>query len=215
MKLLRPHDRILLVTAESASELGRMFARPQEFYESPSARFRGRYFTLDAFKSYYSKRWGNGRFSYYRDFQGYNMPGEVFLDWQKTFASNESDDEQKLLRLLGPLPDRFYLIGALAKDASTIDHEISHAFFHLFEWYRAIARRKLTLYDLRPLRHALKKIMYSDAVLDDECVSYVLFESAWMRRAGVALNALRPLHEDLLAFYRESVALYLRPRSEW
>lgn len=216
VKLLQPHDRILLVTASTVTELGRMFVRPQEFYESPSARFRGKFFTLDSFKRYYRKRWGCGAFSYYADFGGYNMPGEVFLDWQKTFAGNETEDEQKLLGALGAMPGTFYLIGALESDVNTIDHELSHAFFHLFLWYRALCVRRLRLYDLdlEPLRKALRRIMYREEVMDDECISYVLFEKAWMRRQGVAISRLEPLRRRLNDLY-EMASANLRIRSQW
>lgn len=215
IKLLRPHERILLVTASTPAELGRMFLRPQEFYESP--RYRGRFFTHEQFKRYYKRHWGRGAFSYYRDFQGYNMPGEVFLDWQKAFASTETEEEQKLLNLLGALPNRFYLIGALERDVSTVKHELSHAFYHLFRDYREMTTAALYS-QRRPefgrLRDKLRKTMYRNEVLDDECVSYILFESAWMRRNGIAFSTLKRLREDL-AFEFWRTWRCLKPREKW
>lgn len=216
-KLLRPHERILLVTASTAAELGAMFVRPQEFYESPSRRFRGRYFTLEAFKKFYRRRTGAGSFTYYRDYQGYNIPGEVFLDWQADFASNESPEELALLTLLGPMPGQFYIIGALEKDVNTIEHELQHALFHLAREYREVVTAQLALSRslLRPLCRALKKLMYTAEMLDDECVSYLLFEEPWMRRAGVALKPLKFLRLALMLDYKWASHAYLKPRSKW
>ncbi len=191
--------------------------RPQEFVESPDARFKGRYFTLDKFKAAYAKTYGNGRFSYYQDYQGYNFPGERFLDWQVAFAGNETEDEQALLRLLGPLPDRFYLIGALSRDAGTLQHELSHALFHLVDEYRERVTAELVIYSdgVKMLKRALRRLSYAEEVLDDECVSYVLFEDAWMRRAGVRTSLLAALKARLMSAYRMNAFLFLKPRREW
>lgn len=215
LKLLKPHDRIFLVVASGAAELGRAFVRLQEFYESPSARFCSRYFSLESFKRYYARRWGGGRFTYFRDYQGYNLPGEEVLDWQATFASRETADEIRLLQLLGPLPDRFYLIGARTKDVTTIGHELQHALFHLDPVYRAKVQFVVHMFETAPLRRALRKIMYRDSVLDDEVASYVLFEQPWMRRNRVKLRYEDIMRQRLWDHFSAAQRAWIAPQAVW
>jgi hypothetical protein len=209
--LKKPHPQIYLFLGESPADLGRPFVRMQEFYESPSKLFRHKFFTLEKFKTWYCKNQSaSGRFTYYRDFWGYNLPGDVFLEWATTYAGNESEDEQRLLGMMGALPPKFYVIGAPAKDYATIDHELSHSFWHLYPEYR---RRMLAMhegFDLRAVKRYLKANMYAPDVEADEVTSYVLFDDALLHRAGVSTKALRLLKHSMLEVYREYKTEFIR-----
>lgn len=203
MYLVKPHPQIYLLLGDSLADLGRAFVRVQEFYESPSKLFRGKFFPLAKFKAWYCRTQSEtGKFSYYRDFGGYNVPGDVFLDWATTYAGNENEDEQGLLGLIGALPKDFYVIGAPADSATTIDHELSHAFFHLFPEYRKLMVSMFDDFDLRGVRRYLNGNMYAEPQFADEIVSYVMFEDGLLHAAGVPTKHLRSLRGGMLGVYQ-------------
>lgn len=176
--------------------------RMQEFYESPSKLFRRKFFTLDKFKSWYCKNQSSsGKFTYYRDFFGYNLPGDIFLEWATTYAGNETEDEQRLLGMMGALPPQFYVIGAPARDCLTLDHEFSHSFYFLFPEYRDLMKSMLKKHDLRGVRKYLKSNMYAEPQMDDECVSYILFDDALLHRSGVSTKHLRTLRAEMMGIF--------------
>lgn len=204
MILKKPNPKIFLFLGESAGDLGRPFVRMQEFYESPSKLFRRKFFTLDKFKAWYCKHQStSGRFTYFKDFFGYNLPGDVFMEWATTYAGNETEDEQRLLGMMGALPPQFYVIGAPAKDYATIDHELSHAFWHLYPEYRWRMNAAMEGFDLRAVKRYLKANMYAPDVEADEICSYVQFDDALLHRAGVSTKHLRLLKNSMSDVYRE------------
>lgn len=204
MRLLKPHPQIFLFLGDTPADLGRPFVRLQEFYESPSKLFRGKFFTLDKFKSWYARTQSeSGKFTYYRDFYGYNVPGNIVHDWAATFAGRETQEEQHLLQMIGPLPQEFYVIGSPADSADTIDHEISHAFFYLFPEYRKIMLSMFDGYDLSGVRRYLKGNMYAEPQFDDEIVSYVMFEDGLLHAAGIPTKHLRGLKGGMLGVFQQ------------
>ncbi len=210
MELRKPHPQIYLFLGDSPADLGRPFVRLAEYYESPSKLFRNKFFTLAEFKKWYCAHQSvTGKFSYYRDYQGFNVPGDIVLNWQVQYAGNESDDEA-LLQMLGALPAQFYVIGALKKDASTLDHELSHAMFHLFPEYRRLMLSMFEGYDLNPIRRYLRTLCYAEHVIDDELVSYVAFEDGILHRAGVATKHLRALRGGILGAYKSYKDRFIR-----
>lgn len=203
MKLLKPHDQIYLFLADGPAELGHAFVRLAEYYESPSKLFRNKFFTLSEFKKWYCANQSiTGKFSYYRDYTGFNIPGDVIQNWAVQYAGNESEDEQSLIQMLGALPKQFYVIGALEGDAGTLDHELSHALFHLFPEYRKLMVSMFEDYDLDQIRRYLRRLCYAEHVLDDEIVSYVMFEDGILHRASISTKHLRALRGGMLGAYR-------------
>lgn len=203
MNLIKPHEKIYLFLGDSAADLGRPFVRLQEFYESPSKLFRRKYFSLEKFKAWYRKtQSATGQFTYYRDFCGYNVPGDVFTEWATAFAGNESEDEQSLLTMMGALPKEFYVIGAPADSLGTIDHELSHAFFYLFPEYRKTMVAMFAGYDVRGVHKYLRANMYAPDVFVDETVSYVMFDDGLLHAAGVSTKHLRGLRGGMRGVYQ-------------
>jgi hypothetical protein len=216
LKLLKPNERILLVTSQSASELGRAFVRPAEFFESPSKWFRRRFFTLDQFKKWYCRTQStSGKFTYYSDYFGWNIPGDAFLDWQAAYAGSENEDESNLVALLGALPDKFYLIGAGAGNLATINHELAHAFFHLYAVYREQMTSLMRGHDFSGVYRYLKGNMYSPDVFLDEAHAYTMFDGRLMNRQGVKTAHLNDLRDKMVSLFRAWEHMYLLPRREW
>jgi hypothetical protein len=203
VRLVKPHPQIFLFLGETPSDLGRPFVRIQEFYESPAARFRRKFFTLAQFKEWYCRTQSRtGKFTYYSDFNGYNIPGDVFLDWATAYAGNETEDEQSLLGMMGALPSQFYVMGAPEDCAGTIDHELSHAFFHLFPEYKKLMLSMLEGYDLSDVHRYLKANMYIRDVYSDESISYIMFDDSLLHSSGVSTKHLRGLRGGMLGVFQ-------------
>lgn len=211
LRLRKPHPEIFLFTGDSPNELGAPFVRIAEFYESASKLFYRRFFTLEKFKKWYSKNISeNGKFTYYRDFYGYNVPGDIFIEWATIYAGRETLEEQNLITLLGPLPSRFYIIGSPADSESTIDHEYSHAFFYLYPDYKNAVESLQNGYDLSGVKRYLKANNYSSTVHIDEITSYVMFDWPLMNRAGIKTAHLRGLRDSMRQIYDYYKARYIK-----
>ena len=203
MKLVKPHPKIYLFLGDSPADLGRPFVRLAEYFESPSKLFYRRYFTLAAFKKWYARTQSpSGTFSYYRDFFGYNIPGDVAMNFFTLYAERMTVDELNLLKMLGDTPRDFYLIGAPAKSAATVDHELHHAMFHLFPDYRKMMIGLLAGENLAGVRRFLKSAMYRRDVFADESCAYLMFDDAMLHRNGVSTRHLRGVRGGMLGVYR-------------
>lgn len=211
MRLVHPHPQIYLFLGDSPAGLGKPFMRLQEFYESPSKKFRRRLFTVKDFKSWYRKsQSANGRFDYYTQYNGYNAPGHVVDHFFSLYADSLTSEEIGMLRMLGPTPNRFYVIGAPAKSAVTVDHEIGHALFYLFEDYADQMRALMVGHDLDDIRRYLKHRMYAEDMIVDEQVSYLMFDEGILHAAGIATRHLRSLRDGMREVYGAYKARYIK-----
>jgi len=165
----------------SLYELTRTFLRPQEFYESPE--FKGRVFTLQEFKSWYIKNSDNGkktgRFTYYTDWAGFNLPSTAFVPFWLGQFNPLSQREKNLLRLLEDEKNsRFYVISSSRRaDHSRFVHEVAHGLFYLNPLYRQQALevvKNMKNKDLATLTKKLKELGYDSSVFDDETQAYLV-----------------------------------------
>lgn len=175
-----------LVTADSPVDLGLLFIRPQEFYESGNPAFRGRAFTLSQFIHWYI---GETRkenepsphvFSYFEDFQGYNIPGEAIEAFLQLPLPELSVWDVRFARIATVVQQhqrgKFYIIGAVTSQTSVIEHEIAHAMYYLLPQYREAmdALTEALPADARKtIDTALAAQRYSEAVFMDETQAYM------------------------------------------
>lgn len=215
MNLLRPSNQIFLVTSDSPTELGKAFVRIQEFYESPYKQFRRRHFTLERFKEFYVKEFGG--WTYYSDFQGFNVPSNVFWKWLARYQKKLTPDEKALSALLktDAMPMDFYLIGALSKDVGTINHEISHALFHLYPSYGMTMQDLLKGKDVSGVRKYLKAHMYAEPQMLDEMIAYMMFEHKILNRAGCKTKHLEETREMMTHAFNYYRIKFIKPRPGW
>lgn len=175
---LRKQGNIYCVVSRNTTELSKIFVRLQEFYESPFKEIRGKYFTLKEFKTIYSKNKG-GVFTYYVDWDGFNVPGHIVLEFFKIFT-DLSPRERLLKKLLNKaltanIP--FYLIGIPKRlNKRILNHEIAHAFFYLSAKYKKsmlAAGRNLNKSIKKEVFKTLRKMGYSGIVKLDELQAYM------------------------------------------
>lgn len=180
-------DGVFHVVAETQYDLTSTFMRVQEFYESPFPEIRGHFFTHEQYMNTCargSNRSGSEeiKFSYFEDWAGFNVPGNIFNKWVRLFSKKGLwEKEQTLVDLiyeqLEKKTSKFYVIGTYADgESKTINHELSHAWFYLDPEYKKATLklvRKLPTTAKQQLKRYLKKDGYTPEVFDDEIVAYL------------------------------------------
>jgi len=172
---------LVLVEASSQYAITSMFLRPQEFYESPYPSIHAQYFELDEYIDIYAR--DKGKFSYYTDWSGFNIPSTSFKKFIEVFQYSFSAKEHILvngIRSLIPNLDeaRFYIISVIKNnvDRSTLNHEIAHALWYLDENY--CVKMQILVDDIptkvhTPIVRRLRKCGYAEKVMDDEIQAYL------------------------------------------
>jgi len=142
---------VIHIRAENQELLTRLFVRLQEFYESPVGSIRGHHFTLPELERVYVPRHekdrGTGKFTYYTDWHGYNVPGTVIDNFFAMFS--DLTDGEKWLREVTRGYDSYYLIGSHDggdPNEDALDHELVHATYYLDDSYRAVVHRQIDLF---------------------------------------------------------------------
>lgn len=124
-------------------ERAMLFCRHQEHYESPFEDIRGCAFTLEYYMNKYRKQNKKNTFTYPSDWIGFNIPGNTLLKGFTRFSVNNVFNDYD--RIFGKYIDlivknvdsEFYIIGVKSlNEISTLNHELSHAFFHTNGNYR-------------------------------------------------------------------------------
>lgn len=171
-------ENIHVLTFETQRDVASTFLRFQEHYESP--RFRGEIFSLEEFMLWYiqtsSKGMASGKFTYYTDWNGFNIPSYVLKPFYEGKFNPLSEQEEMLLRIFKDEIEPFYIIGihkALEHVDQLLTHEIAHGLFSVNKQYREDVLRVLSQFDLEALKKELRsKAGYHEEVLNDEIHAY-------------------------------------------
>lgn len=178
-------EGLLLVEAKTQYELASTFMRAQEFYESPYEEIRGRFFTHERYMdicAYGIKRSGTTDicFTYLQDWNGFNIPGEVFDEWANLFADYYLWEKEKgLIELINNAVSTpaYYIIGINKEgDVRDFDHELSHAWYYLDPEYK---KQMVALLNglSKTAKQQIKTYLfdqgYRDSVIDDEAIAYL------------------------------------------
>ena len=131
-------NKIHLLVFDSSEELASVFLRFQEYYESPE--FRGKVFSLEDFKGWYTKNspsgMKTGEFKYYSDWNGFNVPSSILESFRDGSFDPLSKEERKFLDMFRDEKEPFYVIGVLKGGDGFDDsmrHEIAHGMFYTNE----------------------------------------------------------------------------------
>ncbi|MDP4008857.1 MAG: ABC transporter ATP-binding protein [bacterium] len=171
-------ENIHVLTCETQRDVASIFLRFQEHYESP--RFRGEIFSLEEFTLWYIQTspggMASGKFTYYTDWNGFNIPSYVLKPFYEGKFSPLSEQEEVLLHIFENEAEPFYIIGihkALEHVDRLLVHEIAHGLFYTNKQYRGDVLRVLSQFDLEPLKEELRlKAGYHEEVLHDEIHAY-------------------------------------------
>lgn len=152
--------------------------RFEEHYESP--KFKDKIFTLEEYADWYAEE--NGNFTYYQDWNGFNIPGSYFdLFIEGRFNPLTKKEEKFLGKLNAISEEKFYVI-ATAKDSRSLalEHEIVHGLFNLYPSYASDVLVDITIastdgdYDTNDIQNALADVGYHYDVFRDELNAYAL-----------------------------------------
>ncbi len=177
MNVKEIYPNLFLYTFPNQYELASTFIRLQEFYESPYKDIKGRYFTLEKYMDRYAKDQKDNKFTYFEDWNGFNIPGNIVLKFAQLFQNNLTKKEKKLLSkfMKTIVHQGFYIIGIVDEKDNTLEHELTHALYYLNEDYTK--QMSLLVEQMpKPLRQRaekhLKEMGYCKAVMKDELQAY-------------------------------------------
>jgi hypothetical protein len=216
-RITLPGGTVLRLMAASRYTLCSSFMRLQEFYESDIPGIRGNFFTVEAYQDAYANRFGS--FTYHLDWSGFNIPGEVFLDWLNKFPEETRLLKEKTLigdisSALGADWDKPFYIIASYSDAPRLpfilNHELAHAVYTLSgQEFRDIADAMTATPELAPfvgrLRTKLTELGYHPGVLADEVWAFMSTSPTWEFRERFGLYIKKDLLEPARALLQDTV----------
>lgn len=200
---IRP--KIFFVNFKDSYDMCMTFLRYQEFYESPSPKFRNKIFTIFDYMKWYSKKYGNGAFTYPKDWSGFNIPGKIpnqvfeyITDWNN-YDNNMRDVFEFCKSKYPSSTNDFYIIGAVGKNGA-LTHEISHGFFssnknYKKEMLKLVSKLPKEIY--KNFCAKLSKMGYTSKVFKDEIQAYLstgLFDE---------LCFAKPYEEDFIKIFNK------------
>jgi hypothetical protein len=135
-KLIQYAKNIWLADYTDQYKLAMTFLRYQEYYESPNKIFFRKPFLISDFKDWYEK---SKKSQYHLDWSGFNVPSEIIFECMEAIPDfNEWDRQMADITdfITKKTEDKFYLIGALRGDMSTLNHELAHGFYYTIPEYK-------------------------------------------------------------------------------
>lgn len=169
-------NQIYMLEYKDNNDLASSFLRFQEYYESP--KFQGRIFTLGQYKAWYIKKFG--KFSYYEDWDGFDIPGHVLKPFYQGKFNPLTKKEKEILQIFRAIKTPFYIIGVSLKKnlhlfKEEIKHELAHAMFYVDAAYKREVLSLLKKHNVSLIKEAIEKnIDYASRVVDDEMQAYII-----------------------------------------
>jgi hypothetical protein len=203
IRKVRLRSRVFLVTFDSQYKLASTFLRFQEFYES--RYFRGKAFSLEEYMDWYADKHGN--FTYYQDWDGFNIPSEALGPFYAGRFDPLSQKEKNLLDLFRSESGKFYVIGLVSSNGvfkTDLKHELAHALFAVDASYRKAVLAALARHGTKALESWLFELGYSRAVLRDEVHAWVL--SQFPDIPAKLKRGLRSMRRELESIYKRHSA---------
>jgi len=196
MKVTNLRKGLIHIFYKNNRELAKNILRFQEHYESPNQEFVDRPFTLGEYREWYRKKFN--AFTYYDDWDGFNIPGYIFNDFKDGLFDPLTKGEQNILETIKGRRNNFYVIATSSNShLNTMDHEICHALWYLEPTYKRATIRLINKYrnELSSLFKFLKDNGYNDQVLLDEAHAYSSADYEWLKKKNIQVPEL--LHNEL------------------
>jgi hypothetical protein len=195
-------EHIFHLTFSDRRHMSSTFLRFQEFYENPE--FRGRVFSREEFINWYTGE--QGSFTYFDEWEGHNVPSEIFIPFYDGKFDPLTDEEKALLDLFRHKAHPFYVIATFG-EGNALDHEIAHGFRTVRPSYRAETDSLLQQFDTSVLESylAFRKCYHPD-IWDDEKQAFLAtglsrlndfgFDTAPLLEAHAAFRAIFAAHQN-------------------
>lgn len=171
-------ENIYAVKIKDSILLSNLFMRHQEYYESDIESIRGKEFTMEQFVEAYKTRMANDNFTYYLDWGGFNVPGNI-LNESITIAKDINFYDKVMEVINKKIKEfstgNFYLIGMSPDSTQTLRHEVAHALWFLNSDYKQKQLRNIQIVptDIKEKATSILLDMgYCGPVIDDEIQAY-------------------------------------------
>ena len=178
-KTKKPIKNCLLLEFNTQKDLALAFCRVEEYYEG-NPKVNGKYLSfvdfIDAFMT------DDGKLDYFHFWTGFNIPGNIYMEWAKQNSSDRTKWEIALAQAISSkldLSKPFYVIGGKKGDMEVIDHEIAHALYYMnkdFWTEMNILTSKFgcsSPKEYKKMVTGLKKMGYGENVIRDEIQAYL------------------------------------------
>lgn len=179
-KIKEVKPNVFAIIVKDRYDRAMLFCRAQEYYESPSPKFRGKNFSIWDYMKWYHEQYKFG-FSYGRDWSGFNIPLKTVRECYNKLTKPESPYDKVMDEILNKLKSESkdsYIIGAKDTEGETFKHEVCHALYHTDKNYKK---------QMDALTHGLPKkyynvfasnlvqMGYTTKVVDDEIQAYLQY----------------------------------------
>ena len=214
-KTKKPIKNCLLLEFNTQKDLALAFCRVEEYYEG-NPKVNGKYLSfvefIDAFMT------DDGKLNYFHYWTGFNIPGNIYLEWAQQNMSDRTKWELALANVISKkldLEKPFYVIGGVKGDIEVIDHEIAHALYYMNPEYKDMMDTanyqfyKNLRGEYSKMVKALKKMGYGDNVIKDEVQAYMSTsgKKELVEKFGLdftKIQGFRKLYRKVLSRYNTS-----------
>jgi hypothetical protein len=193
-------QEIFHLNFDSQLDLCSTFLRFQEYYESP--QFKGKIFTLEDYKKWYSSPEIRGSFTYYTDWAGMNIPSYCLEPFYKGLFDPLTTREQQILDIFNGKTGKYYIIGTYGKAKRSLKHEIAHGLFYISKGYQSESTLLLENVKCDSFRNYLLRIGYDDDVMIDEIQAY-LVSNIELFKDEADITPLLPYKDELEILFRK------------
>lgn len=171
---------IYAVLVKDKYDRAMLFCRAQEYYESPSSKFRGKVFSIWDYMKWYHEKYGHG-FSYGADWSGFNIPLKVINECYSKLNKFETPYD----KIMWDINEKIYLtssngyvIGCGITKGDTFKHEVCHGLYYTNKDYKKqmdVLTKGLSKKYYDVFKKNLMNLGYATKVIDDEIQAYLQY----------------------------------------
>lgn len=199
-KIKEVKDNIFAVIIKDKYDRAMTFCRVQEYYESPSPKFRGKQFSIWDYMKWYAEKYKNG-FSYANDWSGFNIPIKIVRECYNGLNKYETPYDKVMGEIIQKIAmyREGYVIGCSNTTDSTFKHEVCHALYYTNKEYKKkmdAMTKGLPKKYYNTLKVNLMQMGYAQKVIDDEIQAYMQYGYAtdsFMK--GIDISVLHEYNE--------------------
>jgi len=202
----------------SQQELSKTFLRFQEYFESPF--FKDKIFTRNTFKKWYKTTTDSGKFTYYSDWAGFNIPSWVLDPFYNGDFKYITKREKELLDFFHSYQGPFYIVAGFGTtntgnvtlkniDYETIRHEVAHALYYIDSSYKNQINnvlQEIPTGSLETIKKMLIDLGYHPDSYVDEQHAYLAIDWEEMLYEGIFLSEVHPYVEKMIKIFEKTFA---------
>lgn len=171
---------IYAVLVKDKYDRAMLFCRAQEYYESPSPKFRGKVFSIWDYMKWYHEHYGHG-FSYGADWSGFNIPLKKINECYNKLNKFETPYDRIMCDIKQKIyitSSNGYVIGCGSTNCDTFKHEVCHGLYYTNKDYKkqmdALTKGLPKKY-YDKFKENILQMGYTTKVVDDEIQAYLQY----------------------------------------